>query len=108
MDSKMNANVNGLDFNFPCHYQAIIGKHNFLEKSIHPYILYVVPQLERCSSKPKEFHGIAVKHFARYFEQNKRESSCRENFWQSKHQTTIALSTTEGELITLSEAPRFI
>jgi hypothetical protein len=63
---KIMADTSGPEFTYPWHYRSVIGKLNFLEKSTHPDISYVVHQLARCSTKQKQSHGQAMKHLGRY------------------------------------------
>jgi hypothetical protein len=48
------------------HYQAVVGKLNFLEKGSRPEIAYCVHQGARFSEVPKESHAEAVMHICRY------------------------------------------
>ena len=48
------------------HYQSVIGKLNFLEKSTRPDLAYAVHQCARFSSNPKQSHAEAVKKIGRY------------------------------------------
>jgi hypothetical protein len=63
---KIMADTSGPEFTYPWHYRSVIGKLNFLEKSTHPDISYVVHQLAHYSTKQKQSHGQAMKHLGRY------------------------------------------
>ena len=47
-------------------YRSIIGKMAYLEKGSRPEIAYIVHQCARYSTNPKEEHGKAVRHIAKY------------------------------------------
>ena len=47
-------------------YHLVIGKLNFLEKSMHPDLVYVVHQCACFSTNPKQSHANAVKHIGHY------------------------------------------
>ena len=49
-------------FNNDFHYQRVIGKLNFLEKSTQPDISYVVHQCARFCENPKQSPGNTVRH----------------------------------------------
>jgi hypothetical protein len=131
-------------------YCSVIGKLNYLKKSTQPDISFVVHQLARFVTAPKESHGHAVKHLGQYllgtqdkgiilsptssmsltcyidadFSGNWDAQEASDNpdtagswsgyivffsgaplHWQFKMQS---LSTAESELVTLSEATRFV
>ena len=54
------------DYEPSFHYQSIIGKLNYLEKSTRPDLAYAVHQCARFSSNPKHLHADAVKCIGRY------------------------------------------
>ena len=54
-------------FNNDFHYQRVIGKLNFLEKSTRPDISYAVHQCARFCENPKQSHGDTVRHLCQYF-----------------------------------------
>jgi hypothetical protein len=56
----------GIPFDGSFHYRSVIGKLNFLEKSMRPELAYAVHQCARFCSNPKRSHGEAVKHIRRY------------------------------------------
>ena len=53
-------------FNNDFHYQRVIGKLNFLEKSTRPDISYAVHQGARFCEHPKQSHGKAVRRLCRH------------------------------------------
>ena len=56
----------GKPMNTEFNYCSVIGKLNFLEKSMHPDIAYAVHQCACFSADPKQSHMDAVKHIGRY------------------------------------------
>jgi Reverse transcriptase (RNA-dependent DNA polymerase) len=48
------------------HYQSVIGKLNYLEKSTRPDLAYAVHQCARFAADPRYEHGQAVKWLGRY------------------------------------------
>jgi histone deacetylase 1/2 len=50
------------------HYRGVIGKLNFLEKSIRPDIAYAVHQCARFCENPKRSHALAVKRIGKYLQ----------------------------------------
>ena len=63
---QIGPDTDGAPLDAPWHYRSIIGKLNFLEKSTRPDISFVVHQLARFVTNPKQSHGHAIKHLARY------------------------------------------
>ena len=61
-------------FNNDFHYQGVIGKLNFLEKSTRPDISYAVHQYARFCEHPKQSHGEAIQHYADIKQQEIRVS----------------------------------
>jgi hypothetical protein len=55
------------------HYQSVIGKANFLEKSTRPDIVVAVHQCARFSSDPKQSHAGAERYLVRYRQGTKDE-----------------------------------
>lgn len=49
------------------HYQGIIGKLNYLEKSTHPDLAYAMHQCARFTSDLKVSHAVAIKNIGRYW-----------------------------------------
>ena len=47
-------------------YQSVIGKLNFLEKSMWPKLAYVVHNAARFAADPKQSYSQAVKQIGRY------------------------------------------
>jgi hypothetical protein len=64
----------GIPFDSSFHYRSVIGKLNFLEKSMQPELAYAVHQCARFCSNPKRSHGEAVKHIGRYLLSTKEQS----------------------------------
>ena len=56
----------GRPFEYEWGYRSVIGKLNFLEKSTRPDISFPTHQCARFMSNPKQSHGEAIKHIARY------------------------------------------
>ena len=56
----------GKPMNTEFNYHSVIGKLNFLEKSIHPDIEYTVHQCACFSADPKQSHADAAKHIGCY------------------------------------------
>ena len=62
----LQKDTQGKPFNNDFHYQRVIGKLNFLEKSTPPDISYAVHQCARFCEHPKRSHGKAVRRLCRY------------------------------------------
>ena len=56
----LQKDAQGKPFNNDFHYRRVIGKLNFLEKSMRPDISYVVHQCARFCEHPKQSHSDAV------------------------------------------------
>lgn len=57
----LHKDAKGKDFDKSFHYHSVLGKLNYLEKSMRPEIAYVVHQCTCFSSCPKPSHAEAVK-----------------------------------------------
>jgi hypothetical protein len=53
------------------HYRSVIGKANFLEKSMQPDIVVAVHQCARFSAHPKQSHADALRYIGRYLQGSK-------------------------------------
>jgi Reverse transcriptase (RNA-dependent DNA polymerase) len=63
---RIGSDSTGKPLNVDWDYRSVIGKLNYLEKSTQPDISFVVHQLARFVTAPKESHGHAVKHLGQY------------------------------------------
>jgi Reverse transcriptase (RNA-dependent DNA polymerase) len=65
-DSKMHKDEGGKEFDYSWEYRSVIGKLNYLEKSIRGDLAFSVHQCARYMSSPMRSHGEAVKRIGRY------------------------------------------
>ena len=63
--------MDGWDIESDFHYHRVIGKLNFLEKSIHPDISVAVHQCARFQDSPKQSHVQAVPMIGQYLKGTK-------------------------------------
>lgn len=61
----------GEDFDNLFDYRLVVGKLNFLEKSMRPDIAYAVHQCARYCTEPKKSHGDAIVHLVKYLKNTK-------------------------------------
>ena len=69
LQREIDAEVMADDF----HYQSVVGKTNFLEKSTRPDIAVATHQCARFSSEPKQSHADALRYIGRYLQGTKDE-----------------------------------
>ena len=67
----LKRDLKGEKFDRSFHYRSVIGKLNYLEKGTRSDISYITHQCARFVEDPRQCHGRAIRHLARYLKGTK-------------------------------------